>query len=327
MSKDLDIICADIGSVSERFAAIARPGHAFAAEASFAMQALTASDYALRAAMGNRQSVVDAVTNIAAIGISLNPAEKQAYLVPRDGRICLDISYMGLMHLAMQSGSIKWAQCVVVHSGDQFVLHGIDKQPSHTFDPFAKERGDIVGVYCVVKTQDCDYLTHTMPIADVFAIRDKSKAWLKYVEKKMLGQCVWADHTGEMVKKTCVKQASKYWPRGAESGRLDRAIHHLNTAGDEGIEIEQPRKSGAIPATVGAMAAMSLDVQNYLRELAGDSQLVFQMDGADKALDKIVSEALDIDQTVALWSLLPSDMRAAIKKEKSARDEAAKVLA
>jgi recombination protein RecT len=36
-----------------------------------------------------------------------------------------------------------------------------------------------------------------------------------------------------MVKKTCVKQAYKYWPK---TDRLEKAIHFLNTEGGEGLE-------------------------------------------------------------------------------------------
>ncbi|KAK6697727.1 hypothetical protein SNK04_013822 [Fusarium graminearum] len=79
-------------------------------EAEFALQTLYGNDYAMKIAMQNRSSVIAAVVNIAAIGISLNPAKKQAYLVPRDGKICLDISYMGLMDLAIDSGSIRWGR-------------------------------------------------------------------------------------------------------------------------------------------------------------------------------------------------------------------------
>ena len=56
----------------------------FEVEAGFAVQQLESNDYLLSVAMNNRQSVINAVTNVAAIGISLNPARKQAYLVPRD---------------------------------------------------------------------------------------------------------------------------------------------------------------------------------------------------------------------------------------------------
>lgn len=204
----------------------------FEREAGFAIQSITASDYSTGIAQKNPQSVVNAVTNIAAIGISLNPAKKQAYLVPRDGKICLDISYMGLIDLAMNTGSIRWAQAALVYEKDNFALNGYDKPPTHVFSPFDKNRGAIVGVYVVVKTADGEYLTHTMEINAVYAIRDRSSAWKAWVSKK--ASCPWVTDEGEMVKKTCVKQAYKYWPK---TERLEKAIHYLNTDGDEGLAV------------------------------------------------------------------------------------------
>ena len=200
----------------------------FEREAGFAIQSVASKDYTLSVAMKNRQSVVDAVTNIAAIGISLNPAKKQAYLVPRDGRICLDISYMGLMDLAMATGSIRWAQAALVHERDSFTLNGFDKPPEHKFNPFDTQRGAIVGVYVVVKTADGEYLTHTMTYEQAIAIRDRSQAW------KSGKSGPWKTDEAEMIKKTCVKQAYKYWPK---TERLEKAIHHLNTDGGEGLEV------------------------------------------------------------------------------------------
>lgn len=214
----------------------------FEREAGFAIQMITATDYALKVAMGNKQSVIDAVTNVAAIGISLNPAKKQAYLVPRKSKICLDLSYMGLIDLAIQEGGIKWAQAQLVFDKDTFALNGMDKMPLHQFNPFGKERGDIVGVYVVVKTADGEYLTHTMNIADAYAIRDRSDSWKKQEVGK---RGPWESDPGEMIKKTCVKQASKYWPK---TDRLDKAIHYLNTDGGEGIELARPQQpTGCAP--------------------------------------------------------------------------------
>jgi hypothetical protein len=47
-------------------------------------------------------------------------------------------------------------------------------------------------------------------------------------------KCPWVTDAEEMIKKTCVKQAAKYWPRRE---RLDNAVHHLNTEGGEGITL------------------------------------------------------------------------------------------
>lgn len=207
----------------------------FEAEAGFALQALS-SDFAMKTAVSNKQSVIDAVTNVAAIGITLNPAKKQAYLVPRDGKICLDISYMGLIDLAVATGAIKWAQAAVVYEMDAFELRGFDEPPMHNFKPFATDRGAPVGVYCVVKTADNEYLTHTMNIEEVYAIRDRSSQSYKGGKSSP-----WKSDEAEMIKKTCVKQAYKYWPK--KNPRLEEAIHYLNTEGGEGLALNnQPSR-------------------------------------------------------------------------------------
>jgi tRNA U55 pseudouridine synthase TruB len=75
------------------------------------------------------------------------------------------------------------------------------------------------------------------------------------------------------------------------------------------------------------MEAMSREVQEYLRELAKELETIFKFDGAAATLDRVKAENLENEQTVALWTLLPSDLRSALKTEKAARAEAAKVLA
>jgi recombination protein RecT len=208
----------------------------FDREAQFATQIILGNDYMMGVARANPQSVSNAVNNVAAIGISLNPASKLAYLVPRKKSVCLDISYMGLLHIAQQSGAIDWGQAVIVRALDTFELQGIDSPPLHKFNPFATDRGEIVGVYVVVKTDTGDYLTHGMPIAKVYDIRNRSESW-KAFERDSTKKGPWNTDEEEMVKKTCVKQAAKYWPRRE---RLDSAVHHLNTEGGEGLL--QPNK-------------------------------------------------------------------------------------
>ncbi|MGY5921378.1 recombinase RecT [Stenotrophomonas africana] len=213
----------------------------FDREAEFALQTLYSNDYAMKIAMQNRASVIAAVVNIAAIGISLNPAKRQAYLVPRDGKICLDISYMGLMDLAIDSGSIRWGQAELVYESDVFELVGVDKEPVHKRSPFARDRGQVVGVYVVVKTVDGDYLTDTMSREEIDGIMARSQS------VKSGKSSPWKTDWGEMAKKTVVKRAYKYWPK---TERLDTAIHHLNTDGGEGLAVlsGQQVQQQALPA-------------------------------------------------------------------------------
>lgn len=192
-------------------------------EAQFAIQAFQKNDYLAKVALGNPSSAQNAIINVAAIGITLNPAAKLAYLVPRDGGICLDISYMGLMHLAMQTGSIKWGQCKLVHANDTYENMGLDSAPEHKYNAFG-DRGNIVGGYCTVKTADGDYLTEEMSLADIQKVEATSKS----------RNGPWKTFWEEMARKTIVKRASKYWPK---VDRLDAAIDYLNNHG-EGIETE-----------------------------------------------------------------------------------------
>lgn len=218
----------------------AEPSIQFKRESEFAMQIFANNDYLAKIALSNPTSTRSALMNISGIGISLNPAQKLAYLVPRKGAICLDISYMGLMHIAQQSGAIKWCQSAIVRKNDQFRREGLDKPPVHVYNDFdtAEQRGEIVGAYVVVKTDDGDHLTHTMRIADIYAIRDRSEAWKKYKQDSSK-KCPWVTDEEQMILKTVVKQATKYWPRRE---RLDAAIDHVNTEGEEGINFAAERQ-------------------------------------------------------------------------------------
>ena len=288
----------------------------FEREAGFATQVLMASEYALRIAMTNPQSVVNAVTNIAAIGISLNPAKRQAYLVPRDGKICLDIGYIGLLDLAIQGGAIRWGQADVVHQSDTFALNGIDRPPTHSRDPFAADRGDVRGAYVVVKTSDGDYLTTAMSAIEIFDIRDRSSAWKAWVEKKK--KCPWVTDEGEMMKKTVIKRAYKLWPK---TDKLDRAIHYLNTEGGEGLPaidnepVSQPHNLGLTPqraVVIRAVANAALQAFNEGKEWTAFVECAAITDNEEK---------------LALWGILKphSALRSALKrmgKEQAERDKA-----
>jgi recombination protein RecT len=271
----------------------------FEREAGFAIQVLTSNDYVAKLAAGDRQSVVNAVTNIAAIGISLNPAKKQAYLVPRKGKICLDISYMGLIDLAIQSGSIMWAQADLVYANDAFTLNGFDRPPTHSFNPFSKERGDMVGAYVVVKMHSGDYLTECMSREDIDAIKNRSES------VKAGKQSPWDTDYGEMAKKTVVKRAYKYWPK---SDRLDQAIHHLNTDGGEGLAALNAKPASLDPQPVidGLRLTKTIDeLKDYWAEnngkLANDLAAHDALKTAYKAhlnkirAEKAKNEATDVE--------------------------------
>lgn len=273
------------------------PSLNFKRESEFAMQIFANNDYLAKVAIGNQVSTRSAIMNVAAIGITLNPAQKLAYLVPRKGAICLDISYMGLMHIAQQSGAIKWCQSAIVRKNDQFRREGLDKPPIHVYNDFdtAEQRGDVVGAYVVIKTDDGDYLTHTMRIEDIFAIRDRSEAWKSYKAKGT--SCPWVTDEEQMILKTGVKQAAKYWPRRE---RLDNAINHVNTEGEEGINFKTERQPerDVSPASLDTLQAIN-DMLTSMDKTWDDDLLPL----CSKIFRREVREAEDLTEVEAVKAL------------------------
>ena len=205
----------------------------FESECLFAKQQLAKNDYTLKTAQNNPKSLKSAILNVAAIGITLNPALSHAYIVPRDGAICLDISYLGLIKLATASGAIKWAKATLVYEGDTFKWKGPNKEPKHEADVFDKERinasdplKNLIGGYCTAKLYDDSVLVEVMTCDEILEVRNTSKAYTMGKEGK---KGPWdGPFAGEMAKKTLIKRARKSWPQTSGRERLDTAIDIIN---------------------------------------------------------------------------------------------------
>lgn len=193
-------------------------------EASFALQALQDNEFLATTAMKNQDSFKRAIINVAAIGLSLNPIKKMAYLIPRKGRVCLDISYIGLITLAVDEKSIKWAQSEIVRENDHYTFNGVGEKPDHEFKPFSEDRGKIIGAYCVAKTNQDEFITIQMSIKQIYEIRNRSESF------KSGKSGPWSTDEEEMIKKTVIRRASKSWPRTSTMDRLERAVEATEDA-------------------------------------------------------------------------------------------------
>ena len=195
-------------------------GMLFEQEQSFALQQFAGNSYLEDAARANPLSLLHAMSNVASIGLSLNPAKKQAYLVPRGGKVCLDPSYMGMCDLAIQSGTLEFVQAKAVYAEDTYLNNGVDDKPTHAFNAF-KDRGEVVGFYCVAKTVKGAYLTNEMSKADTDAIMKRSE-----MGKKSKGP--WATDYIQMALKSVIRQAFKTWPKTEKLDRMAQAIELSN---------------------------------------------------------------------------------------------------
>lgn len=195
-------------------------GMLFEQEQSYAMQLFAVNSYLEKVARANPMSLLSAMSNVASIGLSLNPAKKQAYLVPRGGKICLDPSYMGMCDLAIQSGTLEFVQAKAVYTEDVYANNGVDDKPTHTFNAF-KPRGDVVGFYCVAKTVTGAYLTTEMSKEETDGIMMRSESGKK-------GMGPWKTDYIQMALKTVVRQAFKMWPKTEKLDRMAQAVELSN---------------------------------------------------------------------------------------------------
>lgn len=244
-------------------------GLKYESECLFARQQIMRNDYTFKAAQKAPDSLKSAILNVAAIGISLNPASAHAYLVPRDGAICLDISYRGLVKLATDSGAIEWAKAVLVYEGDHFQWRGPAEAPVHEADVFNAERIDaadplknLKGGYCLAKLATGEYMVDVMTAGEILEVKQSSKAQ----NGPWAGK--WA---GEMAKKTLVKRASKSWPQSAGRDRIDTAIHVLNE--HEGLAEDEAADQDKVTEFLNLVATGdSMDVLTFMAEASDATQ-------------------------------------------------------
>lgn len=215
----------------DKFVSLVRaemPEHVFKQEMLFASQAMMSNEYLAKVAVTNALSLRNAFTQLAVSGLTLNPSRQLAYLVPRDRQVILDVSWRGMVKIAVTDGAIKDCIVELVYSNDKFEYRGKRMSPIHSFNPFAKkaDRGEFIGCYVEAALPDGRVHVEAVTADEVWAARDASELW----KKNKSGP--WKDHTDAMCKKSAIKIARKYWPQVGVV--LDEVIHYLNQDGGEG---------------------------------------------------------------------------------------------
>ena len=85
---------------------------------------------------------------------------------------------------------------------------------------------------------------------------------------------------------------------------------------DSSPPVKEEKQAPIITPTQGAMDSIPEDEQNYLRELAIELIAICENEEPKTAWVKLEAENLDSEQKVALWTLLPSKVRSALKNAK-----------
>ena len=193
-------------------------------EISFAKQLIASSAILQKCTV---DSVLVSVFNIVNIGLSLNPAAKESFLVPRYNKIksiweaSLQPGYIGLVKLLTDAGAVVKVTTQVVYENDKIDMDIATGEVSHKPCLVAKNRGEKLGCYSQAILPSGLKQLEWMEMEKIYKVRDCSESW-KNTEKRNISP--WFNHEDEMSRKTVIRRITKYLPRSKNLEKVNEAI-------------------------------------------------------------------------------------------------------
>lgn len=176
----------------------------------------------------DKGSIGRALREAASYGLELNGTLGQAYLIPYNESVkdangnwnkimtChFQMGYKGLIALARRSNTIKTIAAECIYENDIFDCNlASGRSITHKMDIF-KERGEVVGYYCLVELTNGGEQFAIMSKKDAEKFRDTySKSYIMAKDKTTQN---WGKNFDAMALKTCVIKALKLCPISIEA--------------------------------------------------------------------------------------------------------------
>jgi recombination protein RecT len=143
----------------------------------------------------SQESFMRAMLDCSSLG--LEPDGRRCHLIPYGKEVQLIVDWKGLVELAKRSGEVVSWKAETVKENDSF--EWINGEISHAVN-WREDRGKLQAVYSIVKMSNGEIDTEVMTLAEVEAIRKRSKA---------SGSGPWVTDFEEMAKKTVIRRHSK----------------------------------------------------------------------------------------------------------------------
>jgi phage RecT family recombinase len=150
-----------------------------------------------------RISLKHALRFAATTGLSLNPQEGKAALVPINGKINYWPMKNGLVELALGTGAVHSIRMNAIRQNDHWKLTESMDGDRFEFGPARKNRGEIDGFFCAIKLKDGSSVVEYMPRDEV---EDHKKRYGKGANRE---DSAWNTSFEGMGIKTVVKRAIK----------------------------------------------------------------------------------------------------------------------
>ena len=234
-------------------------------ELGFVLQILEGNPYLQKC---TPESITNAVINIARTSITLNPILKLCYLVPRQIKgqlnVVLDFSYIGLVKMLKDSGSIKHIDAYIVYQdevdagGFEFDINGSKVKHNIIYAKSAadQKKRKVYGAYSRVILPDNTILfTQLMPNWEIEKVRDTSES---YKNLKARPFSPWTTWTEEMIKKTKLKRDFKMLIADNTSEQLAAALE-VEQENNE-ANFSNTNKGGGIFATFADTETVEAEV-------------------------------------------------------------------
>jgi recombinational DNA repair protein RecT len=244
------------------------------------MQSLMARNKDL--ARATPESLIETVSQAAAMGLSLAPQLGHCYAIPRRARrkqnneswddykknvptvSTASPGYRGLIHLAVKSGGIVWCKADVIGAEDDYRSSGPFDAPYMRRNlRVARDQATALGVFAVVKLPAGDLLTEELDRAEVMAIKGKSE---------QANSLMWTVFWMEAWKKAAIRRQWKTLPMAWDSS-VATAIEHMDK--HEGISIDEEQESdeGDVVETLSDEQRLTLSAMCQDNDLSPDKLL------------------------------------------------------
>lgn len=291
MSTQLELVKTEITKRRPQFDEMNLNKVSFSKELEWAMQAFQANDYLLKM---EPNSIYNCLVNVALSGMTLNPLAKQAYLVPRKGKLCVDPSYQGLIKVVTDTGSVTSIKAKPVYEGEPFEIEqGTNGYVKHSISKTGKI-GKRIGAYSIAVLNDGSNHIEWMYEAELMAIKARSEA----VKSGKISP--WSTDESEMIRKTVIKRHWKYLPKSERAQMAAQAIAFDDDI--NGIDF----KSEANPH-----AAPTIDVEH--EEV--DQELEIRMQEKIKIIYDILDDSENMPIKVFDGSMLCAVMKVVVEKQ------------
>jgi recombination protein RecT len=213
----------------------------------------------------NPTSVLMAIGEAAAMGLSLNPNHGESYLIPRRVDNVLkahfQVGYKGLLRLMHRSGKIDWIYADVAYVGEDFVRQGGTDPKIHHIPDDGVRTGrseDFVCSYAAVALKGS-----TRPLFWVVSSSELVRvAQSSGDPRNNKPSDTWREHAVAMAIKTALIRVTKLMPRSDHLSDV-HTVAHREEAREAGVEVqplpgmEDIKALAPEPSTLGGMDAMA----------------------------------------------------------------------